>query len=218
MLLLGAGAVQAQTFFSGSISVVSDYRWRGFSLSDRRPAVQATLAVDHPSGAYAGAFVSSVRFGFERRTGVQAMGYAGYSARLAGGVSWDAGFAYSDFSRPDDYAYSEWHVGLAHIDWSARLSHSPRYFGRPFAATYVELNLTPGSDRELVPLFHVGVLRSSAPEYLGPRRFWDARIGLAYEIDLTSLQLSWGTASRARTTAGGSQDRSAWVLRLTRWL
>jgi uncharacterized protein (TIGR02001 family) len=187
-------------------------------MSDQRPAVQATLAYDHPSGAYAGLFVSNVRLGPERQNGVQALGYAGYSARLAGGLSWDAGIAYTDFSDPDGYGYGEYHVGLSHVAWSARLSYAPRYFGRSYSATYAELNVTPGSDRELFPLFHVGLLRSTVPPYLGPKQIWDGRIGLAYSIGLTTVQLSWGTTSYARTTAGGDSDRSAWVLRVTRWL
>lgn len=187
-------------------------------MSDRRPAAQVALAYDHPSGTYAGLFVSSVRLGAERKSGLQGLGYVGHSGRLASGLSWDAGVSYSDFSRPGGYAYAEYHVGLAHVDWSTRLSHAPRYFAQQYSASYAELNLTPGSDRELVPLFHVGLLHSSGPQYLGPRRIWDGRIGLAYSFGLTTVQLSWGTASSARTAASGASDRSAWVLRLTRWL
>jgi len=211
------GTAQAQASVSGSVSVVSDYRWRGYSLSDGRPAAQATLAYDHPSGAYAGLFVSSVRLGAERETGIQGLGYAGYSARLASGVSWDAGVSYSDFSRPSNYAYAEYHVGLAHVEWNARLSHAPRYFGQEYSASYAELNLTPWSDRDLAPLLHIGLLHSPRPEYLGPRWIWDGRIGLAYSFGLTTVQLSWNTVSRSRN-GGGGDDRSAWVVRLTRWL
>jgi uncharacterized protein (TIGR02001 family) len=212
------GAAHAQSYISGSITAVTDYRWRGYSLSDQRPAVQATVAYDHASGAYAGLFVSNVRLGPYQQNGVQVLGYAGYSARLAGGLSWDAGLAYSDFSNPHDYSYAEYHVGLSHVAWSARLSYAPRYFGRAYSATYAELNLTPGSERELFPLLHVGLLHSDVPAYVGPDQVWDGRIGLAYSLGLTTVQLSWGTTSHARTTAGGYSDRSAWVLRLTRWL
>jgi uncharacterized protein (TIGR02001 family) len=187
-------------------------------MSDGRPAAQATIAYDHPSGAYAGLFVSTVRLGADRESGVQGLGYAGYSRRLASGLSWDAGVAWTDFSRPDGYAYVEYHAGLAHVDWSARLSYAPRYFGRPSSASYAELNLTPWSDRELTPLLHVGMLQSSGLLYFGPRRVWDARIGVGYSLGLTTVQLSWGAASRVRTSAAGDIDRSGWVVRLTQWL
>jgi uncharacterized protein (TIGR02001 family) len=217
-LCAAIGTAHAQAYVSGSASVVSDYRWRGYSLTDDRPAVQAALAYDHPSGGYAGLFVSNVRFGPDPQTGVQGLAYGGYSSRVAGGLSWDVGAAYTDFSRPRGYGYAEYHAGVAHVAWSARLSHAPRYFGRSFAASYAELNLTPFSDRALVPLLHVGLLYAPRLQYLDLRWIWDVRVGLAYSVDLTTVQLGWSTASSDRTITGGYADRSGWVLRLTRWL
>ncbi len=43
---------------SGEVSLVSDYRWRGVSLTDNDPALQAGLYVAHTSGFYAGAWGS----------------------------------------------------------------------------------------------------------------------------------------------------------------
>lgn len=45
---------------SGSATLVSDYRFRGISQTDRRPAVQAGVTVAHESGFYAGIWGSSV--------------------------------------------------------------------------------------------------------------------------------------------------------------
>lgn len=44
----------------GGVGAVSDYRFRGVSLSDRKPALQADLTVSHKSGAYAAVFVSTI--------------------------------------------------------------------------------------------------------------------------------------------------------------
>jgi uncharacterized protein (TIGR02001 family) len=62
-LLLCAAAQSATAQLSGTLSAVSDYRYRGVTFSDRRPAAQAGLAYDDPSGWYAGAFGSTVRLG-----------------------------------------------------------------------------------------------------------------------------------------------------------
>jgi len=216
LALASAGLAQAQV--SGSMALVSDYRFRGVSLSDGRPAAQLALSYDHPSGAYAGLFVSSVRFSAAAGNGIQTLGHVGYAARLASGLSWDLGAAYSGFSRPRGYAYDEVHVGVAHTDWSARLSYAPRYFVDEVSAAYAELNVTPRSERDLVPVLHIGFLRASTPAYYGPRSRWDGRIGLAYNHELLTLQLSWGTTSHAGGFGEGRQDKSAWVLRLTHWL
>lgn len=45
---------------SGSVAVVTDYRLRGVSQSDRHPAVQGSLTVAHDSGFYIGTFASNL--------------------------------------------------------------------------------------------------------------------------------------------------------------
>jgi hypothetical protein len=179
--------------------------------------VQATLAYDHASGFYGGLFASSVRLTRERETGVQGLGYVGYARRGFGGLAWDLGVAYTEFSKPRDWAYADYYAGVAGTEWSARLSYAPRYFGVDYSALYAELNLTPGSERKVVPLLHVGWLRTmGAPEYVAPSR-WDGRVGLAYSRGPFALQLSWVTASHA-SDFFSFQRRSGWVLRATAWL
>lgn len=46
--------------FVGSVSFVSDYRFRGISKTMRRPAVQGTMDYSHVSGFYLGTFGSNV--------------------------------------------------------------------------------------------------------------------------------------------------------------
>lgn len=43
-----------------NVAMVSDYRYRGVSLSNDEPAVQAEASVSHESGAYGSFFVSSI--------------------------------------------------------------------------------------------------------------------------------------------------------------
>ncbi|MBS0505357.1 MAG: hypothetical protein JSS55_16495 [Proteobacteria bacterium] len=45
---------------SGSLALVSDYRFRGVSQSDKDPAVQGTLQITHKSGLYIGTFASNL--------------------------------------------------------------------------------------------------------------------------------------------------------------
>ena len=45
---------------SGSLGVVSDYRFRGVSLSDKDFAVQPTITISHESGLYVGAWASNI--------------------------------------------------------------------------------------------------------------------------------------------------------------
>jgi hypothetical protein len=45
---------------SGGIAVVSDYRFRGVSLSDKDFAIQPTLTISHESGFYVGVWGSTI--------------------------------------------------------------------------------------------------------------------------------------------------------------
>lgn len=59
--LAAASAASAQEIkLSGDLAVVSDYRFRGVSLSDEQPAVQGGLTLAGPSGFYAGAWASTI--------------------------------------------------------------------------------------------------------------------------------------------------------------
>ena len=93
---------------SGGVSVVSDYRFRGISLSNEKVALQSTLTVNHESGLYAGVWGSTLPdsplYGkYELDL------YAGFATEIAPGTSVDIGATYyvypgnQDFAGPSDY-------------------------------------------------------------------------------------------------------------------
>lgn len=55
-----AAAEEAASPWSGSLAAVSDYRYRGYSLSDEQPALQAELTYTTGGGWYADAFTSTI--------------------------------------------------------------------------------------------------------------------------------------------------------------
>jgi len=81
----------SQWQLSGTAALVSDYRFRGISQSDNKPAVQAGLMLGHGSGAYAGVFASMVRgWGSNGGSDASVELSAGYTMPLANGTL-DAG-------------------------------------------------------------------------------------------------------------------------------
>src|SRR6266508_3020936 len=125
---------------SGTASVLSDYRYRGVSLSDNTPAIQLGLAYDDPNGWYAGLFASSVRYTEPSERGVQAIYYVGHAWRTAAGPSFEAGASYSIVSGERGYDYPEVFVGFTADPVSARLYYSPRYAGYDADTLYAEVN------------------------------------------------------------------------------
>jgi len=202
-MLLGALiAGEACAEFSGSASVLSDYRYRGVSLSSGHPAAQLGLAYDDPSGVYAGLFASSVQFAISPHRELQTVPYVGYARRFASGVSAEVGAEYAAYSGPGDYDYAEFYVGVTGEPFSARLYYAPRYFGREPGSFYAEVNGAQPLAERVRLVAHVGLLvnRGDYPPY-GPsdRRVLDGRLGLAFDVDAFTFQASWVGVNSAYT-------------------
>jgi uncharacterized protein (TIGR02001 family) len=217
--LLVAGNACAQA--SGSIAVVSDYRYRGGSLSDGDPSAQLTLAWDQPGGGwYGGAQLARVRFGYPGAPGEGLLqSWAGYVHRLRSGLAVEAGAQYSAFSTTPHYDYPELYVGLGADRLRGRLSYTSRYFGRG-AAWYAELDGHRPLRGPLRVFAHAGVLRVADNAEYRPVRRWeaDAALGLGWDFKVLDLQLGW-TGSNVGDdycTPWQCGAGSGWVLRLAR--
>src|SRR5690349_12947644 len=91
-LLLTLSSCAALAQVSGSVALLSDYRFRGVSLSNGKPVAQAGVAYDAPQRWYAGGLVSAVLAGcFPDCGGLQGVVYAGYAARQSNGLAFDVG-------------------------------------------------------------------------------------------------------------------------------
>src|SRR5262249_5305778 len=102
-VFLAAGAACAQV--SGTLSVMTDYRYRGISLSAGDPALQGSVVYDDPSGAYAGLFASNVEFAISHHRELEVLPYVGYVRRLASGLAVEIGAEYAAFTGPGEYNY-----------------------------------------------------------------------------------------------------------------
>ncbi|RYE02804.1 MAG: hypothetical protein EOP61_07235, partial [Sphingomonadales bacterium] len=72
---------------TGSATVVSDYRFRGFSQSNEKAAIQGGFTVTHESGAYIGTWGSSI--GFNNGTEIDV--YGGFAKEVTDGLTADIG-------------------------------------------------------------------------------------------------------------------------------
>jgi uncharacterized protein (TIGR02001 family) len=77
---------------TGGASVVSDYRFRGFSQSAEDFAVQGSVTVTHKSGFYGGFWGSSNTFGAGQGTEIDVIG--GFSHEIVPGLTGDIGVTY----------------------------------------------------------------------------------------------------------------------------
>ncbi len=96
-------AAEGPITVSGSVTVVSDYRFRGVSLSDKDFAVQPTITISHESGFYVGAWASNLA----ENTGddVEVDLYAGFSGGEE--LTYDIGATYYVYPGVSSFNYVE---------------------------------------------------------------------------------------------------------------
>lgn len=109
----------------GRIGVVSDYRERGYTLSDEEPAIQAEATVSHETGLYAGVWGAGIA---EYGIGPDGDGaeievtlYAGWAGTVAG-FDVDAGVWQNVYPDGDDVNYVEFPLQIGRTFGDATFS------------------------------------------------------------------------------------------------
>jgi uncharacterized protein (TIGR02001 family) len=182
----------------GALSLDTDYRLRGVSLTDNRPAVALSLAYDHGSGAYAGVAVVAhdPSEGGARLLGH--MEYAGYAVQGPGGYAWDVGVDNQDFvpygPQRLHLRYSEAYVGVSKGDLSARVYYSPNYLPNWGTTAYLDLNgvVRPADNWRLSG--HAGALIPAGGGDGPVRTRYDLRLGVARDFKAGEIRANFTTA------------------------
>jgi uncharacterized protein (TIGR02001 family) len=184
-LLAVSAAAPAGAQVTGGIALESDFRLRGYSLSEGRPVATARLGYDDASGLYAdGSGTLAFGRGEDARfLGVQ--GAVGYARRLGHGWSVDVGAAQNQL-RTDyyDYHYTEAYVGFSRSPISAYLFVSPNYFRPGVVTVYGQVDGSLPLARNWLLSAHVGSLNvlDQPAEYRSSRSKYDWRLGIQREF------------------------------------
>lgn len=197
----------AQAEVNGSVSLHSDLRYRGVSLSADKPQGQLSLAYDGRDGWYAGAMATHVDF-YTRSSSPLLLGYLGRVMPLAQGLDWEAGLSASHYPSKDFYDYQEAYLGLLSERWQLRLHYSPHYYGRAASTLYAELTTRWPLAATLDVFAGLGVLstRDETRNPHGPTRI-DTRSGLALRLGQAEVQLAYITLSRGGPYSGPFEAR-----------
>lgn len=97
---------------SADANLVSDYRFRGISQSDRRPALQGDFNLQHASGVYATIWTSSIARYAGNGAGAEIDLTAGWR-RTKGGTSFDGGVTYYFYPGGHGADYVEPYASIA---------------------------------------------------------------------------------------------------------
>jgi uncharacterized protein (TIGR02001 family) len=155
----------------GSAGVVSDYVFRGLSQTDRKPAVQAGVELDHASGWYVGGWGSNVSWLSDGSTpaapvssSVELDAYGGWRGSFDGGWNVDLGVYRYQYpgSYPPGFTLPHTTEGYAALGWK---SVSLKY-------SYAFTDLFGYADSE-----HSGYLDLSWNQPLAPGWLLNAHVG-----------------------------------------
>lgn len=175
-----------------SMSISSDGRFRGRSLSEGRPVATLDLSYDDAKGVYLAESLTGIA---TAHSGLRILGFQeniGYARRLTSGRVIDIGITHSHYTEYSgagyDANYAEAYLGLITKQISSHIHYSPSYFGRGYATIYADID---GVVRPL-PKWrlngHFGLLKpvngQRSTEY-------DWRLGVTRQIGAFDLQLAW---------------------------
>lgn len=202
-----------------TVSIFSDARFRGFSVSDDHPVALLDLSYDDPNGAYLAASGTAVA----SSQGVHPLALklnGGYARRLSSGITIDTGIVHSRYSHYSSAvsgrAYTEMYGGVAWKSLSARLSVSPHYFETDSSTVYGELEDSLDLARKLRLSGHIGLL---VPLRSERRPVYDWKIGMSWQFGRVSAHASWtGRRSVTRYEDVYARRTNAVVLGISRAL
>lgn len=190
-------AAEARADITGSVALMSDYRFRGISYSDNQPSLQANLDWSSPSGPFIGVLASTVKLGrSEPVSGIGAQAYAGYAGSLTQTVWWSGGI--SAYVYPNDMAesanYQELFLRVGSERVQSGLYLSRDYYGRGAPAVYVTLSGSYPLTDQLTLFAQVGWLGTGHSDSNGTAsergQRIDGRAGLALNFGFATVEAS----------------------------
>ncbi|AZV93840.1 TorF family putative porin [Pseudomonas sp. S 311-6] len=142
-LALGAPPARAETdlgagfTLSGNATLTNDYRFRGYSQTNFRPAAQLGVDLTHTSGFYLGNWNSNVADNVFNEANLEMDFYGGWSGELGHGLGLDIGVLQYWYPGSDktpvagkggNFSNTDLYLGLSYEAFSLKYSYSPSDF------------------------------------------------------------------------------------------
>jgi uncharacterized protein (TIGR02001 family) len=185
--VLAATCGRAHAQLSSTVTVVSDYEFRGVSLSQTDPALQASLDFEFATGVAIGTWASNLDYGDDFDGSFELDFYASYTREISETTSWSAGV--TAYTYPDSHAplkiepYLEGYVDITLGSFNAAQWYAGDYSGLGVDALYTELNYTFELPRNLSIAAHLGLSWGDYwnDDTMGGGELFDYSLGVTYQ-------------------------------------
>jgi uncharacterized protein (TIGR02001 family) len=161
--MLAMTSVASAGDFSATVTAVSDYDFRGVSLSSLNPGLQASVDFAAANGFYAGVWAGNIDYGSTIDGDIEVDIYLGFAGETGGGVGWDVGAV--DYTYPDSSAsltkskiedYIEFYASLSYKNLKFKQWYADDYGGLGVDELYSELNYSLDLPNEFTMNLHAG--------------------------------------------------------------
>jgi len=116
------------------VALANDYIWRGYSQTNRSPAMSGSIDYSHSSGFYVGAWGSNVDF--DDAADYELDIYAGYGGEFGdSGIGYDVGVLRYIYNS-ESYDWNELYASLSYSYFSVGVAHTDDVYGTDEDATY----------------------------------------------------------------------------------
>ncbi|MBF8179406.1 MAG: TorF family putative porin [Burkholderiaceae bacterium] len=181
--------------FTGNLSVVSDYRFRGISQTFKQPAVQGGFDYAHSSGFYVGNWNSNVSGNSFTDGSIEMDLYGGYKFNITPDVAADVGVLYYYYPGAQivggkKYNTTEVYGSVGYKWFTLKYSHAVSdFFGAPDSknSNYLELNANFEVMDKTTLGFHVGHQKVKNVENAS---YTDYKVSLARDFGFATIGLA----------------------------
>lgn len=213
-LLLVSAAASAEV--TSTVTLTSDYDFRGLTQTDEDPALQASIDYAAEGGWYVGAWASNVDFpGYDGSLEVDF--YTGFAGETDAGLGWDVGLVYYAYPSSDNTAtesklesFPEIYGKLSHGIFSGALWYSNDFGGSDENAMYLEGNADIPLPQNFSVNLHVGYSFGDYWDDVEGDKYIDYRVGVGYTLNQFDLQLAY-----VDTDIDGLDDRVIFTVSTT---
>jgi uncharacterized protein (TIGR02001 family) len=223
---LGAAALvaasgTAQAGVSSTVTIATDYDFRGITQNALDPAFQASLDWEGESGLYAGLWGSNIDFGEDGGEGFDPVDLnieldfiLGYAGSFTEDLGYDVGATYYKYLGNDDdtadvdFDYLELYTGLSYKILSGTVWYSPDFSNSGETAWYAELNAEVPVVWDVSLVLHAGYNFGDywKPETFGLDEFYDYSVGLARSFGRFDFEVKYIDGSDLDVADGTEDD------------
>lgn len=180
--------------FSGSMTLTSNYVFRGLTQTMNLPAVQGSLYYTFPIGIYLNAWASNVKFNDDSGASIEIDTIAGYKNTIGENFSYDLSIDQYNYPGARQINYAEFIALFNYWFFQASYAYSGNYAGTHTTSQYINggINYTIPNEHFIIEDVTITALigRSTFNKNVSPD-YTDYSIAVAKKFKNYTLSLGW---------------------------